>query len=126
MRKVTRRALRGVGPRSCWTLLLRMKNLVSLALVVDIWLAARDWVHARDQRKRGTFGSICIAKRLNSAFLKDLHALIEQENPLALAKGTKPEQVEFLLLGRCMSFLSRGSVPHAAQAAVPPREDTAS
>jgi hypothetical protein len=63
-------------------------SLVSLALVVDIWLAARDWVHARDQRKRGTFGSICVTKRLNTAFLKDLHKLIEQENPLALAQGT--------------------------------------
>lgn len=74
-------------------------NLVSLALVVDIWLAARDWVHARDQRKRGTFGSICITKRLNNAFLKDLHTLIEQEKPLALAQGTLRSRSSFYFPG---------------------------
>ena len=79
-------------------------NLVSLALVVDIWLAARDWVHARDQRKRGTFGSICITKRLNNAFLKDLHTLIEQEKPLALAQGTLRSRSSFYFPGVASFF----------------------
>lgn len=78
-------------------------NLVSLALAVEVLLVGRDWVHARDQRKRGTFGSICITKRLNDSFLEELHKLIEQESPLALAKGTL-ETNRFAFFWRCKCF----------------------
>ena len=60
--------------------------LVLMALTTEILRAGQAWVHGRDQRKRGTFQSICIATRLNMAFQKELHELIECENPIAFSK----------------------------------------
>ena len=62
-------------------------KLVSLALAVEVLEVGKDWVHSRDQRKRGTFQSICVSQRLNESFLKDLRVLIVDDPPLALAKG---------------------------------------
>ena len=60
--------------------------LMTLGLVTDILIAARGWVHARDQKARGRFESICVSRRLNSAFVDEITALVEGDAPLALSK----------------------------------------
>ena len=62
--------------------------LVSAALGTEILERGKDWVHSRDQRRRGAYQSICIVQRLNRVFLKDLHDLVEADAPLALAEGS--------------------------------------
>ena len=60
-------------------------GLVTLALTCDVLICGRAWVHGRDQKKRGTLQSICCSRRLNTAFSRDLHQLIVQDNPVALS-----------------------------------------
>ena len=61
--------------------------LVSAAVGTEILLLGKNWCHARDQRRRGSFQSISVVKRLNRVFLKDLDELVAGEKPLILAKG---------------------------------------
>jgi hypothetical protein len=63
------------------------QNLASLAVALEILERGRDWVHSRDQRRRGAFQSIAIVKRLNDSFRRDLDALVGGESPLILASG---------------------------------------
>ena len=90
--------------------------LMSLALAIDILQEGERWVHARDQRKGGTFQSICISTRMNDAFLKILHTLVDGPNPLALAEGYRDgvaRQVAELLKGQ-MTLRVPGSKIRAA------------
>ena len=63
------------------------QNLMTVAVGCEIFERARDWVHSRDQRRRGSFQSIAVVKRLNDAFRRDLDALVGGESPLILAEG---------------------------------------
>jgi hypothetical protein len=63
------------------------KSLVTVCLTTELYDMAKDWVHARDQRKRGTFQSICISKRLNDEFKRDINDLVMKEPPIILSKG---------------------------------------
>ena len=61
--------------------------LVSLSLATEVFQLGKAWTHARDQRKRGVFGSIAVVKRLNDSFRKDLTELFLADPPLAFANG---------------------------------------
>ena len=62
-------------------------NLTTLAVALEILERGRDWVHSRDQRRRGVFQSIAVVKRLNDSSRRDLDALVGGESPLILAEG---------------------------------------